>query len=230
MGIRGGSQVGLGQVLGDGEVPVGRDLANDLSFLVTGQRGIALEADSLAGVLDDEGAIGDLGLQDSPGALEEQEGVVVGGGTSIQIERISRAGGMIDQVLGLSSAYRNTVEGDIVVNRSGVEDQAVVGDDLDACCVGFVSGGSGSGTILRAYDEHFDTLSDQRFYVGFLCGGTALAEENLDGVTGGLEGIVEPGLVLNPSWLIFGRQNNTNRESLRRCGCSSGSSGFWSTG
>ena len=37
-----GGQVGLGQVLGHVELPVGGDLADDLAHLVTGQCGLAL--------------------------------------------------------------------------------------------------------------------------------------------------------------------------------------------
>ena len=110
----------------------------------------------------------------------------------------------------LCLANRNAVEGDIVIDGIGVADQAVVGDHLDACGSGFISSGGSSGGILRADDDDFDALGDQSFNVGFFLGGIALAEEDLDGVPGSLEGIFETGFVLDPARLILGRKNNTN--------------------
>ena len=89
VGCCGGGQVGLSQGLGGVEVPVGRDLADDLAHLVAGQFSLVLQANRFAGVLDDEGAISDLGLQHVPGAFEEQEGVVVGGSAGIQVQRVA---------------------------------------------------------------------------------------------------------------------------------------------
>ena len=48
------------------------------------------------------------------------------------------------------------------------------------------------------------------FNIGLLFGGITLAEENLDLVAGGCEGILETGLVLDPARLILGRQHDTN--------------------
>ncbi len=179
-----GGQVGFSQVLGDVELPVGGHLADDLAHLVAGQGGLVLQGNRFAGVLDDEGAIGDLGLQDIPGAFEEQEGVVVGGSAGIQVQRVAGAGGLVDQVLSLGFAHRNAVEGDVVVDGIGVADQAVIGDDLDAGSPGFFSSSGSSGAVLRADDEDFDALGDQGFNVGFFLGGVTLAEEDLDVVTG----------------------------------------------
>ncbi len=149
VGGSGGRQVGLGQVLGDVEVPVGGDLADDLAHLVAGQGRLVLQGYRFAGVLDHEGAIGDLGLQHVPGAFEEQEGVVVGGRAGIQVQRVAGAGGLVDQVLRLGFAHRDAVEGDIVIDCLGVADQAVVGDHLDAGVPGFL-GGSSSGSARPA--------------------------------------------------------------------------------
>ena len=79
---------------------------------------LSCRADGFAGVLDHEGAVGDLGLQDVPGALEEQEGVVVGGGARVQVQRVAGAGGLVDQVLGLGCAHGDAVEGHVVVDAS----------------------------------------------------------------------------------------------------------------
>ena len=73
----GSGEVGFGEGLGGVEVPVGGDLADDLTHFVAGQSGLFLQGNRFAGVLDDEGAISDLGLQDVPGAFEEEEGVVI---------------------------------------------------------------------------------------------------------------------------------------------------------
>ena len=167
--------------LATSKFPFGGDLANDLGFFVAGQGGLVLEGNSFAGVLDDEGAVGDLGLQNSPGAFEEQEGVVVGGSAGIQVQRVAFAGGFVNQVLALGFTNGNAVEGHIVIDCVGVADQAVIGNDLDAGLVGFFSGSGGSGAVLRADDDDFDALGDQSFNVGFFLGGIALAEENLDG-------------------------------------------------
>ena len=100
VGGGGRGQVGLGQILGGVEVPVGGDLVDDLGLLVTRQRGLVLQRHGFAGVLDHERAIGDLGLDGFPGALEEQEGVVVGGGTGIQVQRVALGRtGLLDQEL-----------------------------------------------------------------------------------------------------------------------------------
>ena len=68
-------------------------------------------------------------------------------------------------------ANGDAVEGHVVIDGVGVADQAVVGDDLDAGLAGFISGGGGGGAVLRADDEDFDALGDQRFNVRFLLGG-----------------------------------------------------------
>ena len=168
---RGRRQVGLGQVLGDVEVPVGGDLADDLGLFVAGQRGLVLQRHGLARVLDHEGAVGDLGLQLVPGAFEEEEGVVVGGRAGVQVQVVALgAAGLVDQVLAPGCAHGHAVEGHIVVDRIGVADQAVVGDHLDAGIARFFGRGRGSGGVLRADDQHFDALADQRFDVGLFLG------------------------------------------------------------
>ena len=174
----GRGQVGLGQVLGGVEVPVGGDLADDLGLFVAGQRGLVLEGDGFAGVLDDEGAVGDLGLDLLPGAFEEDEGVVVGGGAGIEIQRVALGGaGLLDQVLAPGRADGHAVEGHIVIDRIGVADQAVVGDDLHACGLRFFGGGRSRRGVLRADDDHLDALADQRFDVRLFLGAVALAEQ-----------------------------------------------------
>ena len=132
--------------------------------------------------------------------------------------------GLVDQVLGLLRAHGDAVEGHVVVDGVGVADQAVVGDDLDAGLAGFVSGGGGSGAVLRADDEDFDALGDQRFDVLFFLGGRALAEEDFDFVSGGFQRVLEAGLVLDPARLILGRQDDADRQFA--FGGSSGFGGF----
>ena len=132
----GGGQVGFGQILGDAEVPVGGDLTNDLGLFVTAEVYFAGEGFGFAGVLDDEGAIGNLGLQYVPGALEEDEGVVVGSSARIEIERVAGATGIVNQVLGLLGTNSQAVEGDVVVDGVGVTNQTVVGDDAYASVLG----------------------------------------------------------------------------------------------
>ena len=106
-----------------------------------------------AGVLDDEGAISDLGLQHVPGAFEEDEGVVVGGGTSIEIERVAGAFGVVNQVLGLLGTNSQAVEGDVVIDGIGVTDQTVVGNDAYTSGFGCVGGGGSGRAILRGDDD-----------------------------------------------------------------------------
>ena len=48
------------------------------------------------------------------------------------------------------------------------------------------------------------------FNVRFFLGGVALAEQDFDIVSGGGEGVLEAGFVLDPARLIFGRQNDAN--------------------
>ena len=105
----------------------------------------------------------------------------------------------------------DAVKGHIVINRIGVADKPVVGNDLDACFPGGLCGGSGSGAVVRADDENLDALGDQIFNIRFFLGGITLAEENLNIVTRGRERILEPRLVLYPSRLVLRRKNDTDR-------------------
>ena len=184
-----------------------------------------MQGNGFAGVLDDEGAIGDFGLQDSPGAFEEQESVVIRGSAGIQVERVAGAGSAIDQVLGLGGANGDAVKGYVVVHRIGASDQAVVRDHFHAGFAGFFNGGGGSVTILRADDNDFDAFGDQSFNVGFLFGRIALAEENFDVVTGGGQGILEAGFVLDPARFVFGREYDTDGQFTSASFFSGGSSG-----
>ena len=193
-----------------------------LAMLVTGQLSLVLQGSGFAGILDDEGAVGDLRLQDLPGAFEEQEGIVVGGCAGIQVQRVAGAGGLVDQVLGLGGAYGIAVEGDVVVDGIGAQDQAVIGDDLDAGLLGFFGGGRGGSAVLRGEDQDLDALGQQRFDVGLLLGGIALAEENLDGHACGAEQVLKAGLVLNPAGLILGGEHDADY----RCAACSRSGGF----
>src|SRR5690606_9847101 len=94
-------QVGFSQTFGGVEVPVGRDLTKDLTHFIAGQSGFVLQGNGFRGVLDHKGAINDLGLQYIPCAFKEEESVVVGRCTSIQIERQTSASGVVHQVLSL---------------------------------------------------------------------------------------------------------------------------------
>ena len=117
---------------------------------------------------------------------------------------------MVNQVLTLELAYLNTVEGDVVVDGSGIADQAVVRDDLDASGMGFVSCSGSCGGILRADHDDLDASRDQRFNVGFFFGGITLAEEDLYVVPGSGEGVIETGLILDPAGLILGGEHHTD--------------------
>jgi len=55
------------------------------SFLA-GEGLLALEGNGFAGVLNHERAVSDLGLDHAPGALEEDERVVVGGSACIDVQ------------------------------------------------------------------------------------------------------------------------------------------------
>ena len=65
-----------------------------------------------------------------------------------------------------------------------------------------------------------NALGDQSFNIGFFLGGITLAEEDLDIVAGGFEGILEAGLILDPARLVLGGKNDTDGE-LAFGGCSS---------
>ena len=169
-----------------------------------------MQGNRFAGVLDDKGAIGDLGLQNSPGAFEEQESVVVRGGASVQVQRGALGGVLVDQVLGLGLANRDAVEGHIEIDGVGTGHEAVIGNDLDASFAGFVNSGASSSSVLRADDQDFDALGQQRFDVGFFFGGIALAEHDLSAETSGFESISETGFVLDPAGFVLGRKNDTD--------------------
>ena len=106
VGGGGGGQVGFARFLAVLKSQLVVTWPMILALLVAGQGGLVLQGHGFAGVLDHEGAIGDLGLQHVPGAFEEQEGVVVGGSTGIQVQRVAGAGGVVDQVLGLGRPRR----------------------------------------------------------------------------------------------------------------------------
>src|SRR6185503_20159464 len=131
-----------------------------------------------------------------------------GGGASIEVQRIARSTCLVDQVLCLRFADCDTVEGDVVVDGIGVEDQAIVGDNLHAC----FARGLGS-TILRGQDQHLNTLGDQVFNVGFLFCRIALAEEDLHVITSSYQGFFETSFVLNPAGLVLGREDDPNCQS-----------------
>ena len=181
-----------------------------------------------AGVLDHECAIGDLWLQHIPCTFEEQEGIVVRGSTRIEVQRVTGTSGIIDQVLCLGFTHGYTVERHIVIYSLGVEDQAIIGNNLDARGTsGFGSRGSGS-TIVRGQDQDFDALGDQGLNIRLLHGGVALAEQDFDVITGGFECFAETGFVLDPARLVLGRQNDAHAELLgsgffcRRGRCATG--------
>ena len=107
-----------------------------------------MELHGFGGILDHEGAVRDLGLEDAPGAGEEDEGVVVGGGPGVEVEVILLARGLADEELAPGGPDGEAVEGDVVVYGGRAEDEAVVGYDLDASGPGLVGGGGGAGSIL----------------------------------------------------------------------------------
>ncbi len=196
--------------LGGVEIPVGGDLTDDLAHLVAGQACLVLQGNRLAGVLDDECAVGDLGLQDVPGTLEEQEGIVVGCRARIQVQRVAGAARLVNEVLSLRCAHSDAVERDVVVHRIGVEDQAVVGNDFHACGSGGFRGGGGGRTVMRCNDDHLDALADQGLDVRFFLGGVALAEEDLHLVASLRQCVLEAGLVLDPARFILRREHDPN--------------------
>ena len=165
--VSGGSgQVGFGQVFGGVEVPVGGDLANDLSHFVTGQFRFARQGFSFAGVLDNKGAIRNFRLQNAPSAFKEDECVVVGSCASVEVERVARTAGIVYQVLGLLGTDSNAVEGDVVVDGVGVANKAVIGDDFYASSASSF-GSSGSGrSVMRGDDDNLNTFGDQVFNIG----------------------------------------------------------------
>ena len=72
------------------------------------------------------------------------------------------------------------------------------------------------GGIGGAYDDDLDSVGDQGFDVRLFLGGVALAEEDLDIVSGLGEGIAETGLVLGPALLILGRENDADLQLRSR--------------
>ncbi len=124
---------------------------------------------SLSGVDNPEGAIGNLRLEDVPCTLEEQEGVVVGQGTSIEVQRIVLAFNVVYQVLTHGFTNGNAVKCDIVVNSVCVGDQAVVGDYSNAfISCHFHSDASGS-CIMGTDDDNLCAPSDEGLHIGLLC-------------------------------------------------------------
>ena len=149
-------------------------------------------------------------MEDVPGAFEEEEGVVVGGSAGVQVQGVAFTFSVVHQVLTLGGANRDGVEGDIVVDCVGVGDQAVVRDNLHAGSTGGFRGGGGSGAVMRADNQDFDTLGNQGFNVLLFLGGIALAEQDFHAVAGFLKSIFEAGFILDPAGFILGRQNNTD--------------------
>ncbi len=99
-----------------------------------------------------------LGWRTDQRAGEEDEGVVVGGGAGIQIEVVALAGGLAHEELAPRGADGEAVEGDVVVDRVGVEDEPVIGYDLDAGGARLFGGGGGSSSVLRADDDDLGAL------------------------------------------------------------------------
>ena len=122
--------------------------------------------------------------------------------------------------MSLGSAHGEAVEGDVVVHSLGVADQAVVGNDLDPGGARFLSGRGGGGAVLRADDQDFNALRDQSFDVGLFLGGIALAEEDLNFVTGGGKSVLEAGLILDPArFVLRGKYDADGQGACRRFGC-----------
>ena len=210
LGSFGDREVGFGFGLGVGEVPVRGYLADDAGLLIPGENGFLGEGGGLAGIADDEGSVGDLGLEHFPGAFEEEEGVVVGSGARIEVEVVAFAFGVLHEVIAPGHADLDGVERDIIVHGSRVADEAVIGDDFHARFVGFVRRGGRGRPVLRADDEDFYSLGDQGFYVGFFLCRIALAEEDFGADAGSLERVHEPCLVLDPAGFILRGQDDAD--------------------
>src|SRR4030095_2890289 len=72
VGSLGNGQVGFCQTLGSVEIPVSSDLSDDLTHLIAAQLRLVLQTNRFAGILDHEGAIRNLRLENFPGAFKEQ--------------------------------------------------------------------------------------------------------------------------------------------------------------
>ena len=104
------------------------------------------------------------------------------------------------------------VEGNIIVHRIGVGDQAIVGDDLYAGFSSFFNCGGGSVAVLRADDEDFNALGKEGFHVLFFLGGRTLAEEELDLIAGFIQRVAETSFILHPARFVFGGQYDTHSQ------------------
>ncbi len=124
-----GGQVGFGQVLGGVEVPVGRDLADDLGHLVTGQRRLCPAAQSPRSeflITKVPSAI--LGCSTLQAPSKKMKALLSEAAPAYRYSGLPVPLGLVNQVLGLLGAHGDAVEGHVVVDRIGVADQAVVRD------------------------------------------------------------------------------------------------------
>ena len=107
-----------------------------------------------------------------------------------------------------SRADREAVECHIVINRVGTGNQPVISDNGHAGSLGLFNGSCGGSAVLRADDQHGNSLGDQRLNVCLLSRGRTLAEHNLIGESGITQNGLKLCLILQPSGLILGRQHN----------------------
>ena len=210
-------QIGLCLGLSNIEIPIRRNLTDDFADFVTGELSLVLQSLCLGRVLNHKGSVSNLGLEHAPGALEEDKRVVVGSraGVQVQGDAVARRG-VVYQILTLSRADRKAVECHIVINRVRTGDQPVISNNGHTGSLGRFNGSCGSSTVLRADNQHGNSLGDQRLNVCLFSRGRTLAEHDLVSESGIAQDGLKLCLILQPSGLILGRQHDANLNGSAR--------------
>ena len=120
-------------------------------MILLGVKGLAGVVGNGGAVLNYELAVGNGGVKYGPSAGEEDERVVIGDSAGIEVERnIGLAGILVDEVLTLSNADCEGVEGYVVVNCIGTGDKTVVANYGDAGVMSLLDGGACGGSVMSA--------------------------------------------------------------------------------
>ena len=152
-------------------------------------------------------------LEDRHRAVEEERGVVVVGGPGEQLHVVGAlALGLqaLDERLGLEHADLEVVEGRVVVDRVGLPDQTVVGDDLDVLALGGLEHVTERGAVDRGDDEDVHALGDHVLHLGDLGRDVVLGVLEVDLVAGVLELRLDVVAVGDPALRRLGRHGDTD--------------------
>ncbi len=209
LGVEGAEEV-VHARLGDGGVPTqGRDLVHA----------------HLLG-LHDEHALVDIGLQDRHRAVVEVEGVGVVGRPAEELD-VERAGlarieaEALDDGAGLQDADLEIVEGRVIVDVGRTDDQAVIGNDLDAGVGGLLQRVRERRAVDGGDHQRLLLLGDHVLDLRELVGNVVVGVLQVGLVALGLQHLDHVVAVGDPARRGFGRHGDADGAlvlSLRRPG------------